>query len=196
VFRRETQLTDASSAGQDREDEHRRRFEESMKDTIKTAKAYYETNRKINIIIVIVGIIFLANSIAYTWIKGVDYFSIFSGGLSIASFATLFFTKPQENITRALGNLAQIQMIYKAYCLQFDALLDFHLRQENANLDTICSINSAVGNVANNAAALVQKNVEVEEANITRLESEKNLSGAVNTKATTLKTSATALDNK
>ena len=103
------------------------------------------------------AMVFLANSIAYSWIKGVDLFSLFSGGLSVASFATLFFTKPQENITKALGNLAQIQMIYKAYCLQFDALLDFHLRQENASLDTICSMNSAVGTVADNAATRLEK---------------------------------------
>jgi transaldolase len=47
----------------DGEIEHKKRFQESMEGTIKTAKSYYETNRKINIIIVIVGLVFLANSI-------------------------------------------------------------------------------------------------------------------------------------
>jgi len=181
---------------QDREEEHRARFEQSMKDTIHTAKSYYETNRKINIIIVIVGIIFLVNSIAYSWIKGVDLFSLFSGGLSIASFATLFFTKPQENITKALGNLTQIQMIYKAYCLQFDALLDFHLRQEDADLDIICSMNTAAGTIANNAARLVQDNVETEEAKITGMKTESTFENGVNTiAATTIKAATTTGDN-
>jgi hypothetical protein len=180
--------------GQDREEEHRARFEQSMKDTIHTAKSYYETNRKINIIIVIVGIVFLANSIAYSWIKGVDLFSLFSGGLSVASFATLFFTKPQENITEALGNLAQIQMIYKAYCLQFDALLDFHLGQENASLDTICNMNSAVGSVAANAATLVQDNVETEEAKITRVKAEETPTGVnIAAATTTVKATTTSI---
>lgn len=68
-------------------------------------------------------------------------------------------------------------MIYKAYCLQFDALLDFHLDQENASLDTICSMNSAVGSVAANAATLVQDNVETEEAKITRVKAEETPTG-------------------
>ncbi len=154
---------------EDREIEHKKRFQESMEGTIKTAKSYYETNRKINIIIVIVGLVFLANSILYAWFnneKGTDndWLSVVSGGLSIASFATLFFTKPQENITKAFGNLAQIQMIYKAHCLQFDAILDYHLRQENADIDLIKDMNTAIESATHNAVVLVQEHVENEEA--------------------------------
>jgi hypothetical protein len=157
--------------GQDREWEHGARFGQSMRATIQTpnSKSYHE--------------IFFSNSIAYSWIKAVVLFSIFSGGLSVTSFATLFFTKSQPNITKARGNLAQIQMIYKAYCLQFDALQDFHLRQQNANLGTICNMNSAVGTVADNAATLVQDNGETEEAKMTKVKTEVSPTGIKTTAA-------------
>jgi hypothetical protein len=184
-----------------REEEHRTRFEQSIKDLLRVAKSYYETNRKINLIVVGVGLVFLANAIARTWVHGVDsndntWLSLASGGLSVATFVALFFTKSQENITRAFGNLTQIQMIYKAYCLQFDALLDFHLRQEDANLDIICSMNNAAGTIANNAARLVQDNIETEEAKITGMKTESTFANGVNTiAATTIKAATTAGDN-
>jgi hypothetical protein len=183
------------------EEEHRTRFEQSIKDLLKIARSYYETNRKINLIVVGVGLVFLANAIAHTWIRGADsndntWLSLASGGLSVATFVTLFFTKSQENITKAFGNLTQIQMIYKAYCLQFDALLDFHLRHEDdADLPTINSMNSEVGVIANNGASLVQDNLETEEAEITKTKS--NITdGESNTASTiAIKTATTTPDS-
>ena len=169
-----------------REEDHRTRFEQSIKDLLKIARSYYETNRKINLIVVGVGLVFLANAIAHTWIRGVDsndnaWLSLASGGLSVATFVTLFFTKSQENITKAFGNLTQIQMIYKAFCLQFDALLDFHLSHEDdEDLSTINNMNIAAGSVASNAATLVQDNIENEKAEITETKSEIKTNG-VNT---------------
>jgi hypothetical protein len=64
---------------------HRRRFEQSMKDTLKTAKSYYETNRMINLIVVGAGVAFLASAIAHTWTPGAHtnndaWLSLGSGG--------------------------------------------------------------------------------------------------------------------
>jgi hypothetical protein len=153
--------------------DHRNRFDQSVRNTINTAKAYYETNRKINIIIVLVGLTFLANSILWAWLNngngGIEnhWLSVFSGGLSVASFVTLFFTKPQQNITTAFGNLAQTEMIYKAYCLQFDALLDYHLNQEESNLDSIINMSKVLRNLTSEAVMLVQEQVETTEAKLT-----------------------------
>jgi hypothetical protein len=192
---------DSISNPHDREEEHRLRFEESIKDLLKMAKSYYQTNRRINIIIVGVGLAFLANAIAHTWIPGVDnkdnaWLSLASGGLSVATFVTLFFTKSQENITKAFGNLTQIQMIYKAYCLQFDALLDFHLRHEDdADLQTINSMNSAAGLIANSGASLVQDNVEIEEAEITKTKLNSSDDESNTASSTTIKTATTVPDS-
>ncbi len=81
-------------------------------------------------------------------------------GLGITSFATLFFTKPQENITKALGNLAQVQMIYKSYCLQFDAILDYHIKNELRSIDEVIKMNDAVCSATRKAVKLVQSEVE------------------------------------
>lgn len=162
---------------EDREEHHRTRFEQSIKDLLRIAKSYYETNKRINIIVVGVGLVFLANAIAHTWIQGVNsnnnaWLSLASGGLSVATFVALFFSKSQENITKAFGNLAQIQMIYKAYCLQFDSLLDFHLRHEyDSDLPTITNLNREIETIATSGASLVQANLETEESDTIKTES-------------------------
>ena len=87
--------------------EHLNRIDKASSGIAKIARSYYETNKKINIIVVTVGIILLANSVAFAWIEGVNNWSLFSGGLGITSFMVVFFTKPQQNITTALGNLVK-----------------------------------------------------------------------------------------
>jgi hypothetical protein len=89
--------------------EYLERLEKACAGMTKSAKGYYETNKKINILLVSIGVVLLVDSIVYAWYSGINLWSLFSGGLGITSFATLFFTKPQQNITRALGNLTQIQ---------------------------------------------------------------------------------------
>jgi hypothetical protein len=146
------------------------RIDKASSGTVKTARSYYETNRKINILIVSVGIVLLANSIVYTWVKGIDYWSVFSGGLGITAFATLFFTKPQENITKALGNLAQVQMICKSYCLQFDIILDYHLKSQLTDIDEVIKINHAIQSSAQKAVKLIQSEVETDKQRETKEE--------------------------
>jgi hypothetical protein len=144
--------------------EHLERLEKACAGTTKSARVYYETNRRINLLIVGTGVVLLANSIGYAWYDGTNPWSLFSGGLGISSFATLFFTKPQQNITRALGNLTQIQMIYRAYCLQFDTILDSHIRNvETSTIDDVSKLNMTLRRATENAVMLIQEKVETEE---------------------------------
>jgi hypothetical protein len=144
--------------------EHMERIEKACAGTTKSAKTYYETNRIINLIIVSIGVILIANSIAYAWRDGTNSWSLFSGGLGIASFTTLFFTKPQQNITKALGNLTQIQMIYRSYCLQLDAILDAHIRSvDTNNIDDVSKLNTTLQYTTENAVSLIQEKVEADE---------------------------------
>ena len=64
--------------------------------------------------------------------------------------------------TNALWNFAQIQIIHKAPYLQFDALLDYSLCQQDPELGTTSKMNSAVRFVANITPNDVQKNIEAE----------------------------------
>jgi hypothetical protein len=117
-----------------------------------------KANPKMDIVIIIERIFFFAKSILYVLFKSDEednnnFFNIFSGGVTVASFAALLFTK-------ALWNLAQIQVLYKAPYLQFDALLDYSLCQQDPGLETMCKMNIAIRSVANITPDHVQKNIE------------------------------------
>lgn len=181
--------------------DHVQRIERACSGTIKSAGIYYDTNRKINLIIVSVEVVLLANSLGYTWYKqSADAWSIFSGGIGITSFVTLFFTKPQQNITKALGNLAQIQMIYRSYCLQFDTILDAHVRNEvtaingsSDSIDELDKLNSALQSATHNAVTLIQEKVETEEINRTDLRIQQTPTG-IDKASTTQKITTTLRD--
>lgn len=158
--------------------EHLERLERACAGMTKSARGYYETNRKINLLLVCIGVVLLVDSIAYAWYSGINLWSLFSGGLGITSFATLFFTKPQQNITRALGNLTQIQMIYRSYCLQFDTILDAHLRSvETSSIEELNKLNMALRQATENAVMLIQEKVETEEMKKTDISLEQTASG-------------------
>ena len=142
--------------------EHFDRIERESVRIMKTAALSYETNRVINLIVVGIGILLISNSVAYGWVKGMDQWTLFSGGLGVVSFVTLFFTKPQQYITNALGNLAQIQVIYKSYCLELDAILDYHLRNESADIEEVARVDQALQTITDKAVKLIQYNVETE----------------------------------
>src|ERR687897_1289314 len=178
--------------------DHLERLEKACAGTTKSAKVYYETNRKINLLIVSIGVVLLANSIGYAWYDGTNPWSLFSGGLGICSFATLFFTKPQQNITRALGNLTQIQMIYRAYCLQFDTILDAHLRSvETSTIDEISKLNMVLRHATESAVTLIQEKVETEEMKKKDVSIEETSSGfKTNTEEKVIATTAPLEDIK
>jgi hypothetical protein len=106
------------------------KMDNSFYNTIGHTQMAYRSSNKISYVLVAVGVIFLIQSIALIWVRGSIQiqWSVLLGGLSLASFVSLFFTQPQKhiqaNVATALGNLAQIQMIYKLYSMQFAALAD------------------------------------------------------------------------
>jgi hypothetical protein len=158
--------------------EHLERLEKACAGMTKSAKGYYETNKKINILLVSIGVVLLVDSIVYAWYSGINLWSLFSGGLGITSFATLFFTKPQQNITRALGNLTQIQMIYRSYFLQFDTILDSHLRSvESGSIEELNKLNMTLRQATENAVMLIQEKVETEEVTRKDVSLEQTASG-------------------
>ncbi len=151
--------------------EHLDRIDRVSAGTVKIARSYYETNRKINIVIIAVGISLLANAVGYAWYTsysggvttagaGANSWSIFSGGLGMTAFATLFFLKPQGNITKALGNLTQIQMICKSYCLQFDTILEYHVKNDLKNIHELNDMIITLQNNTSAAVKLIQSEIE------------------------------------
>jgi hypothetical protein len=124
-------VSETDSGGQLSESSgHAREYWEKMDSlfysTMKTAEQSYETNRIINIIVVAIGIVLIANAIILGWVRpSSDAWSIVSGGIGIVAFLAHFFVQPQSRITRSLGNLAQIQMIHKAHSRLFESISDY-----------------------------------------------------------------------
>ena len=133
-------------------------------DTMEIAKKAYRINRNINLVIVGIGMTLLANSIAFTWINnGLNEFTTITGGLSLVSFITLFFMRPQNNLTSSLGNLAQIQMIYKSHSFEFESLANYYCSQSDEiskDLEKIKEVNRELEKFTNQYIELVQKFIE------------------------------------
>lgn len=55
-------------------------------------------------------------------------------------------------------------MIYRSYCLQFDTILDAHIRSvETGSIDELSKLNMTLRHTTENAVLLIQEKVEAEE---------------------------------
>jgi len=93
--------------------------------TLGYAESAFKTNRYINLIVVGVGISILAYAIVYSALKSLDLYSTAFGTLGVVSFVALFYFTPQKKIQKTVGDLAQIQMFYRTYWSQVEAVLDW-----------------------------------------------------------------------
>jgi hypothetical protein len=75
-----------------------------------------------------VGITLLAYSIGYSAFKALDIYSTAFGSLGVASFIALFYFTPQKKIQKTVGDLVQIQMLYRAFYMQAEAVSDYDYR--------------------------------------------------------------------
>ncbi len=141
-----------------------KRMDDLFDRSMSIAEQSYRTNRNINLVIVGVGIVLLANSIAYTWYKqSADAWSIFSGAIGIASFVALFFLGPQKQVTKGLGNLAQIQMVYKSHSLEFESISDYdweRFKRGGRDINEIAQMNRELEKATANAVKMIQKYIE------------------------------------
>lgn len=154
-------IKSVSDSGTSRGDKYWQKNDELVFRVMKIAETTFQTNKKINLIIVIIGIVLLANSIGYTWHKQTaDAWSLFSGGIGMVAFMTLFFKNPQEAITKSLGNLVEIQMIYKSQAAEFETIRDYDdakNRAGNRNLDEIISMDKELERITQKYGDLIQK---------------------------------------
>jgi ABC-type multidrug transport system fused ATPase/permease subunit len=93
--------------------------------TMKHAETAFKVNLGINLVVVGVGISLLAYSIYYSWINNLDVYSVAFGSLGVVTFISTFFFAPQRKIQRTVGDLTQIQIIYRSYCTFEEALSDW-----------------------------------------------------------------------
>jgi hypothetical protein len=105
--------------------EYWKRIDDLFYETINHAERAFDINVKINIIVVGVGISLLAYSIIYSALNSLDIFSTAFGSLGVASFIALFYFTPQNKIQKTVGDLVQIQMIYRTFTMQAEAINDY-----------------------------------------------------------------------
>jgi hypothetical protein len=60
--------------------------------------------------------------------KALDIYSTAFGSLGVASFIALFYFTPQKKIQKTVGDLVQIQMLYRAFYMQAEAVSDYDYR--------------------------------------------------------------------
>lgn len=124
----------------------------------------------INIALTVMGIAFFAVSLYLLWKAGGNvensYAGLLSGAISIAAFVTLFFIKPQQYITKALGNVAQIEFIYKAQLLTYTATFDVYNSKikkiEEIKIEDLIKLNKELERTTKFYLFMIEKNIEFE----------------------------------
>ncbi len=82
--------------------------------------------------IVAVGVALVASSIANSWVKSTDVLSAGLATLGVGTFVLTFFLGPQSYITQGVNKLTRIQIIYRSYLLEIEALSDYDWYAEHS----------------------------------------------------------------
>jgi hypothetical protein len=123
--------------------------------TIGNAERAFTINVNINIILVIVGIVLLAYSMAYSWINGLDIYSTAFAGLGVLEFITIFMLTPQRKIQKTVGDLAQIQILYRTFYMMAESVNDWdYYSRQKKTLDELKEMNN---HLIENTLELTQK---------------------------------------
>jgi hypothetical protein len=106
-----------------------RHFEEILNDSHKA----FKIKTIINIMLVIIGTILIANAITYTWLNGTSNgWSFFSGGIGIAALISIFFYKSQDAISKAVANLSVVDMVFKSHYRAYESITDYDYKADNS----------------------------------------------------------------
>ena len=109
--------------------------------TIKHAETAFRINITLNIVVAAVGLVVLGYSIGYSWIHGLDLYTTAFGSLGVASFIALFYFAPQKKIQKTMGDLAQLQMLYRTYFMEAEEVNDLCYRHNPKTIEELEKIN-------------------------------------------------------
>jgi hypothetical protein len=79
-------------------------------------------NFSIYILMIGFGVTLLVYSIIYSAFNGIEVYSTIFGSLGLASFVSILLIAPQSKISKNAANLAQLQILYRAYVNQLAVL--------------------------------------------------------------------------
>jgi len=164
----------------DDSNKHEKDMKEMMLKSVQSARSNYQFKARANGILVIIGVILIANPIIFIWLKSTGMIpsmtgnsdltnlNYFLGGIGIVAFVTTFFNKPQENMSIALGDLVQLHLICNMYTLQFHGIVGKLKEKSKKALDgkEICDerdidlTNERLYRITNNAIELIDNHIE------------------------------------
>jgi hypothetical protein len=122
------------------------------------AERAFKVNLYINILVVAVGILMFLYSIFYSWTRSLDIYSVAFGGIGVASFVGLFYFKPQLKIQQTMGDLTQIQVVYRTYCAQWENITDWaRNNQQHMTLQELDVLNKQLEERTNVAVEKIEK---------------------------------------
>jgi len=135
-----------------------KRIDELFFRTHEHAENAFKVNLYVNIIVVAVGVLMLLYSIYYSWTRSLDLYSIAFGGIGVASFVGLFYYKPQLKIQQTVGDLTQIQVVYRTYCAQWENITDWaRSNQQHMTLQELDALNKQLEDRTNVAVDKIEK---------------------------------------
>ena len=110
-----------------------KKMDKHFEDILNDSKKAFKMKTIINIMLVIIGAILIANAITYTWIKGTsDGWSLFSGGIGMGVLISMFFYKSQDAISKAVANLSVVDMVFKSHYRAFESITDYDYKADNS----------------------------------------------------------------
>jgi len=135
-----------------------KRIDELFFRTHEHAENAFKVNLYVNIIVVAVGVLMLLYSIYYSWTRSLDLYSVAFGGIGVASFVGLFYYKPQLKIQQTVGDLTQIQVVYRTYCAQWENITDWaRSNQQHMTLQELDALNKQLEDRTNVAVDKIEK---------------------------------------
>ncbi len=143
-----------------------KRIDDLFYRTIGHAETAFKINLGINIIVVAVGITLIIYSIAYGWTKGLDIYTAAFGTLGVVSFVSTFYITPQRKIQETVGDLTQIQICYRTYAAQWEAINDYlYYHEQSMSLADLKEINSQLEALTCKSVDLIEKYISKKEDN-------------------------------
>jgi hypothetical protein len=151
-------LTKAIPPRPEEGEQYWKRIDELFFRTHEHAEKAFKVNLYINYIVVGIGVAMILYSLAYSWMRSLDIYSVAFGGIGIASFVGVFYFKPQLKIQQNVGDLTQIQVVYRTYCAQWENITDWaRNNQDHMTLQELDALNKQLEERTNVAIEKIEK---------------------------------------